>query len=64
MAAKASSLIRGLFVLADLTVEQHGQDAPIPASTVGAQRYLCPLWGKTGSPAWASECPLLGEEQT
>ena len=32
MAAKVSSLILGLFVLADLTVEQHGQDAPIPAS--------------------------------
>ena len=32
MAAKVSSLILGLFVLADLTVEQHGQDAPIPSS--------------------------------
>ncbi len=45
---------------ANVLVKQHGQDAPIPASTVGVQRYLCPLWGKTGSPAWASECPLLG----
>ncbi len=24
----------------------------------------CLLWVKSGSPAWASECPLLGEEQT
>ncbi len=23
-----------------------------------------PLWVKTGSPAWASECPLLGVKQT
>ncbi len=44
MAAKVSSLILGLFVLADLTVEQHGQDAPIPAATVGVQRYQCPGW--------------------
>ncbi len=25
-------MIRGLFVLADLTVDQHGQDAPIEAA--------------------------------
>ena len=30
MATRVSPLIIGLFVLADLTVEQHGQDAPIP----------------------------------
>ncbi len=28
------------------------------------RRRQCLLWVKTGSPAWASECPLLGVEQT
>ncbi len=32
MAAKVSSLILGLFVLANLLVKQHGQDAPIYAT--------------------------------
>ena len=32
MAAKVSSLILGLFVLANLLVKQHGQDAPIYAA--------------------------------
>ncbi len=31
-------------------------------SRIGEPRL--PLWVKTGSPAWASECPLLGVEQT
>ncbi len=32
MAAKVSSLILGLFVLANLLVKQHGEDAPIEAA--------------------------------
>ena len=28
------------------------------------QRRECPRWVKSGSPAWTTECPLLGEEQT
>ncbi len=32
MAAKVSSLILGLFVLANLLVKQHGPDAPIHAA--------------------------------
>ncbi len=33
-----------IYRTANILVKQHGQDAPIPASTVGVQRYLCPLW--------------------
>ncbi len=48
--------------MANTLVEQHGQDAPIPASTVGVQRYLCPVWVKTGLLGPTAATSALGGE--
>ncbi|MCZ6586634.1 MAG: hypothetical protein O7B24_01650, partial [Alphaproteobacteria bacterium] len=44
-----------------------GDAAALANSAFQGAVYDCresPLWVKNGSPAWASECPLLGVQRT
>jgi hypothetical protein len=49
--------------LSEAEAQDRRSVAMTPSSTMGAVMPVCPGWVKSGSPAGASECPVLGVER-